>query len=62
MKQEDIKALRKIIRLTDEQARTLENADKGTGLIYAEGTVVPFENSIPSHTKLYQLIQTDSYA
>ncbi|HEL1652560.1 TPA: AAA family ATPase [Streptococcus suis] len=62
MKKTDIKALREIISLTDEQARTLQRADKGTGLIFAEGTVVPFENPIPSHTKLYQLIQTDSYA
>jgi hypothetical protein len=33
---------------------------KGTGLIVAGDTIVPFENPIPKDTKLYQLVATDS--
>ena len=34
---------------------------KGTGLIIAGDTVVPFENPIPKNTKLFKLLETDAY-
>ena len=33
--------------------------DRGTGLIVAGKTIVPFENPIPKNTRLYELCQTD---
>ncbi|MGT2910674.1 VirB4-like conjugal transfer ATPase, CD1110 family [Streptococcus cameli] len=61
MKKQDIHSLRQIIHLTDEQIRYIENPKaKGTGLIFAEGKIVPFENPIPRDTKLFQLVETDA--
>lgn len=57
----DLAALKRIVKLTDEQLRYIEKPkDKGTGLIIAGNTIVPFENPIPRDTKLYQLIATDA--
>ena len=49
--------------LTESQLRYVTKPKaKGTGLIIAGGTVVPFENPIPSTTKLFKLIATDAYS
>ena len=49
--------------LTESQLRCVTKPKaKGTGLIIAGGTVVPFENPIPSTTKLFKLIATDAYS
>jgi hypothetical protein len=37
-----------------------ERVPKGTGLIYAGGNIVPFENHIPEDTKLFELMNTDA--
>lgn len=57
----DLAAIKRVVKLTDQQLRYIEKPkDKGTGLIIAGNTIVPFENPIPRDTKLYQLIATDA--
>ena len=61
-KNQDLKVWEKIISLTDEQIKYIKNPkEKGTGLIYAGGVVVPFENPIPRESKLFALAETDSF-
>ncbi|MGV8956305.1 VirB4-like conjugal transfer ATPase, CD1110 family [Lactococcus lactis] len=44
--------------LTPKQASYLKNPGKGKGLIIAGGKVIPFNNTIPSDTKLYKIMDT----
>lgn len=61
-KKTDIKIWEEIISLTDEQIKYILNPKaKGTGIIYAGGTIVPFENPIPKESKLFSLVETDAY-
>lgn len=58
----DARELAKMYGLTESQLRYVTKPKaKGTGLIIAGDTVVPFENPIPKNTKLYNLIATDAY-
>ena len=57
----DLEALAKAITLTPTLIRYIEKPKaKGTGLIVAGQVVVPFENPIPKHTRLYELVTTDA--
>ena len=59
----DARELAAMYELTESQLRYVTKPKaKGTGLIIAGGTVVPFENPIPSTTKLFKLIATDAYS
>ena len=61
LKRTDLDALEQVIPLTPSLERfVLRPKAKGTGLIVAGDTIVPFENPIPKDTKLYQLVATDS--
>ena len=61
-KKTDIAALKETISLTDALIRYIEKPKaKGTGLIIAGQTVVPFENPIPKDTELFRLVATDAY-
>ena len=61
LKRTDLEALEQVIPLTPSLERfVLRPKAKGTGLIVAGDTIVPFENPIPKDTKLYQLVATDS--
>ncbi|HFI0715097.1 TPA: VirB4-like conjugal transfer ATPase, CD1110 family [Streptococcus suis] len=60
-KKEDIKILTELFSLTERQIKfVLKPKAKGTGLIIAGSVIVPFENPIPKHTKLFKLIGTDA--
>ena len=60
LKLTDLEALSQVITLTPSLERfVLRPKEKGTGLIVAGDTIVPFENPIPKDTKLYQLVATD---
>lgn len=60
LKRTDLEALSQVTPLTPSLERfVLRPKAKGTGLIVAGDTIVPFENPIPKHTKLYQLVATD---
>lgn len=61
MKDQDIEALRAVVDIPDAMLRYIRRPkEKGSGLIIAGDTVVPFENKIPEDTKLYELTQTDA--
>lgn len=56
-----LKEAKKVVKLTAQQARYIERPKaKGTGLIVAGDTIVPFENPIPKDSRLYRLIATDA--
>lgn len=57
----DVQYLKKVIKLPPALLKYIgEKVPKGTGLIYAGGDIVPFENHIPKHTKLFELMNTDA--
>ena len=61
-KKTDIEVWKKIISLTEEQIKYISNPKaKGTGIIYAGGIIVPFENPIPQESILFKLVETDAY-
>lgn len=61
-KKTDIEGLSQVISLTPALERFIAKPKaKGTGLIIAGPTVVPFENPIPEDTELFKLVATDAY-
>ncbi|TYC48002.1 TraC-F-type conjugal transfer protein [Weissella muntiaci] len=57
----DLQDLTKVIKISQPMLKYVgEKVQRGTGLISAGGTVVPFENPIPEDTKLFELMNTDS--
>ncbi|MCK1248659.1 VirB4-like conjugal transfer ATPase, CD1110 family [Streptococcus uberis] len=60
-KKSDLQALAKALNLTPTLTRYIEKPkSKGTGLIVAGQVIVPFENPIPKHTRLFKLVATDA--
>lgn len=56
---DDITELSKVLELSDEQKDYITEQAAGNGLLRAGRTIVPFENIIPEHTKLYKILTTD---
>lgn len=57
----DMEHLKRVIKIpVSLQKYAGEKVPKGTGLIYAGGNIVPFENHIPENTKLFELMNTDA--
>jgi hypothetical protein len=57
----DMDHLKRVIKIpVSLQKYAGERVPKGTGLIYAGGNIVPFENHIPEDTKLFELMNTDA--
>lgn len=57
---QDIVRLKEILDLPDGLIRYIATPKKrGSGLLIAGETKVPFENTIPKHTQLYHITQTD---
>ncbi|WP_425486319.1 VirB4-like conjugal transfer ATPase, CD1110 family [Lactovum miscens] len=57
----DINRLSEVIKLTPSLIKFVdEKVPQGTGLISAGGVIVPFENPIPIHTELFELMNTDA--
>lgn len=48
-----------LLGLSKELEKYLVNPEKGAGLIKAGSTVVPFKNTIPKQTKLFDIMSTD---
>ena len=44
--------------ISDTQLGYITNVSAGCGLIRCAGNIVPFENSFPRNTRLYQLMTT----
>lgn len=56
----DLEKLKEVINLTPKLTKYVgERIPQGTGLIYAGGSVVPFENPIPENTELFEIMNTD---
>lgn len=54
----DREKLAKLLNISDEQMSYITNAQSGCGLIKYGGSLVPFVNHFPKHTKLYDLMTT----
>jgi hypothetical protein len=60
---DDLNRLREVVKLSPQLVKYVgEKVPQGTGLIYAGGTIVPFENPIPKDTELFELMNTDAHA
>ncbi|MFM1539236.1 VirB4-like conjugal transfer ATPase, CD1110 family [Helcococcus bovis] len=55
---DDKKILAKELQISEEQLSYITNAEPGSGLIYYEGKIVPFKDTLRTDTKLYKLIST----
>ncbi len=54
----DREALQSLYHLSDNDMIYVTNSEQGSGLIYANGTPVPFTNKVPEETELYKLVNT----
>ena len=50
--------LSKLLHISDTQLSYITNVSAGCGLIRCAGNIVPFVNSFPQNTQLYQLMTT----
>ena len=55
---EDLKILASKLNISDTQMGYVTGADAGSGLLFAEGAVVPFEDRFPEDSYLYKLMST----
>jgi len=57
----DLEKLKEVVHLTPKLTKYVgDRIPQGTGLIYAGGSVVPFENPIPKNTDLFEIMNTDA--
>ena len=56
--QDDREELAKILSISNDELSYITNAKPGSGLLRVGGSIVPFINSIPKNTKLYQCMTT----
>lgn len=57
----DLQRLKEAVNLKPKLLKYVgEKVPQGTGLIYANGTIVPFENPIPENTELFKIMNTDA--
>ena len=54
----DREELARLLNISDNQLGYITNVKAGSGLIRCSGNLVPFENTFPRNTKLYQLMTT----
>ena len=54
----DREELAGLLNISETQLGYITNVAAGCGLIRCAGNIVPFENSFPQNTKLYQLMTT----
>lgn len=58
-KNENLKQLSEMLEISETQQQYVSMADAGTGLIFAENTIVPFINQFPRDSYLYELMSTN---
>ncbi|MGT2755761.1 VirB4-like conjugal transfer ATPase, CD1110 family [Streptococcus ovuberis] len=59
-KPQDLKDLQRVVTIPPSLIKYIEKPrQKGSGLLVAAHTIIPFENPIPKGTRLYELAQTD---
>jgi hypothetical protein len=54
----DLEILSKLLHITPSQMGFVIDASEGCGLLFAEGTIVPFEDRFPNTSYLYKLMST----
>lgn len=60
-RKQDLQSLSQVIDIPEALIKYIKHPkEKGSGLIVAGSTIVPFENKIPKGTKLYNLAETDA--
>ena len=57
-KSENLKALADMLKLSEDEQRYVTQSAPGSGLLFAEQVVVPFEDDFPTTSYLYKLIST----
>lgn len=57
-KSENLRVLAGMLNISESQMGYVTNADAGCGLLFAENTIVPFEDNFPSDSYLYTLLST----
>ncbi len=55
---EDLRLLSKMLNISEAQMGFVTNADAGSGLLFAEKTIVPFMDRFPNSSYLYELMST----
>jgi len=55
---EDAKILAELLSVSETQMKYIINADAGSGLLFAEGALVPFIDKFPETSYLYKLMST----
>lgn len=55
---EDLKILAKMLSISEAQMGYVSRADAGSGLLFAENTIVPFVDRFPKDSYLYTLMST----
>ncbi|SFU89445.1 VirB4-like conjugal transfer ATPase, CD1110 family [Butyrivibrio sp. M55] len=57
-KSENLRVLAGMLNISESQMGYVTNADSGNGLLFAESTLVPFEDKFPEDSYLYKLLST----
>ena len=48
-----------LFKLSETQMKYIDGANPGTGLVFFDNKVVPFDNTIPKDNILYQMFNTN---
>ena len=56
---DDANDIARLLHISDEEKRYIENAEVGSGLLIADKVVVPFNNTFPQDTELFLLMDTN---
>ena len=56
---DDANDIARLLHISDEEKRYIENAEVGSGLLIADKVVVPFNNTFPQDTELFRLMDTN---
>lgn len=57
-KDEDLAVLKKMLNLSDAQAKYIDTDEPGKGLIKLGKRIIPFENKIPNNSLMYKICST----
>ena len=56
---DDANDIARLLHISDEEKRYIENAEVGSGLLIEDKVVVPFNNTFPQDTELFRLMDTN---
>lgn len=58
-KGDNLKELVKMLEISEIQQRAIKNAPEGSGLLFAEKVIIPFQDNFPKNSYLYTLMSTN---